>query len=768
MKFLHHPQSSLNGEWQMAHSPHSHHITCIADLEKSGLEILPAQVPGNLELDLWAAGKIGDPFAGMNIAGLRALENHHVWYARRFHVSPVDHHEPVLRFEGSDCYAKYYLNGQLLDESDNALVEHEFAAGHLLREGANEIALHFRPAVLEAKKYPYNAGVEAFPANYESLYVRKAPHCFGWDIMPRALSAGLWRDVSLVWQPAERLEEVFLETLSCNQESAVLRLFYRGHFNYFDGDYSLEIEGHGTKSTFHHRQKVLFEAGQCILNIGRPELWWPHGRGDAHLYEVTVRLLTGEKIVDGVEFRHGIQSVKLERTSLTNEKGEGEFCFRVNGEKMFVMGTNHVPLDAYHSRDLQHTEKYLQMARELGCNMLRCWGGNVYESDLFFDLCDENGILVWQDFSMACAAYPQDVEFQKRFADEACKVIKRLRENACLALWAGDNECDSSGFRNERQNYDPNQNILTRAVLPRLIKDHDPGREYLPSSPYIDETAKQKGLHYLPEHHPWGPRDYFKSDYYQNILCHFASEIGYHGCPSSASVQRFISPGKLWPPHKEEWLLHATSPVPGVDLYDYRVKLMKQQIRTFFGEEPDSLEEFSLMSQIVQAEAKKFFIEFFRTGKWRRTGILWWNLRDGWPQFSDAVVDYYFEKKLAYYFIQRAQQPLLLAFREPDNGSIQLVACNDTRQNLNIHYSVKDITSGALIQEATANAELDAVTPLALVPYDAKEQCLYMIEWQSELGASKNHYLAGAPPFDTALYQDWYRKIYSSFFSERR
>jgi beta-mannosidase len=367
-----------------------------------------------------------------------------------------------------------------------------------------------------------------------------------------------------------------------------------------------------------------------------------------------VRLWKNGVEIDSAQFRHGVRTVELERTSITGPKGEGEFCFRVNGEKIFIKGSNHVPADAYHSRDVERIPRIIDLAVECGCNMLRCWGGNVYENDLFYDLCDEKGLLIWQDFGMGCAVYPQDEEFQRALAHEAGIVVRRLRGHACIALWAGDNECDLVPSWFGDTSYNPNTNLLTRVVLPRVLQAEDPKRAFLPSSPYMDEVAFRAGQTFLPEEHLWGPRDYFRSDYYKNSLCHFASEIGYHGCPSPDSIRKFISPENLWPNDNAEWLLHSTCAVPELGVGEGRITLMNNQIREMFGTVPDNLEDYAFASQCVQAEAKKFFIELFRTQKWRRTGILWWNLIDGWPQFSDAVVDYYFGKKLAFDYIKRA------------------------------------------------------------------------------------------------------------------
>jgi len=754
---------NLGGEWSFAYSltPLSPEPATLRDVAAQGLAILPCRVPGNFELDLQAAGVVPEPFFGMNIAQLRKYEQAHIWYGREFSVGSRLGSDAHLVFHGLDCIARIYLNGQLIACCDNMLVEHAVSVDeHLGAE--NELLVYIMPVVEEARRYDYPPKVAALAFNYESLHVRKAPHMYGWDIMPRALSAGIWRPVELRFMPKERLEHVYLETLSIDGDvgAASLLLHYRARISGgSDDDYELQAVGTCGDSRFSARQSVQFDAGQITFEVLSPKLWWPAGRGEPHLYEVTVSLLKNGQQVDCMSFTHGIRTVELERTSTTDLAGSGEFCFRVNGEKLFVKGTNWVPVDAYHSRDVERIPLALDMVSDLGCNMIRCWGGNVYEDDLFYRLCDERGLLVWQDFAMACAIYPQDEEFQRRIAAEARQVIRRLRQHACLALWCGDNECDFS-YEWFGRHLDPNTNVLTRRVLPEVLRDEDPLRPYLPSSPYVDEAAFRLGERFLTEHHLWGPRDYYKSPFYRDSLCHFASEIGYHGCPAPESVKEFISPGKQWPYRdNEEWLLHATSPVPGAEGYNYRVELMAKQIRELFGEVPDNLDDFAFASQVSQAEAKKFFIELFRAHKWRRTGIIWWNLMDGWPQFSDAIVDYYLRKKLAYDFIKVSQQPVCLMLREPLDWQQEIVACNDTREDIALEYEVRDADSGDVVGRGKTMARGDAVTVVDRIPFSMGEKRFYLLEWETPSGRGRNHYLAGNPPFDLETYRGWLRRL---------
>lgn len=215
----------------------------------------------------------------------------------------------------------------------------------------------------------------------------------------------------------------------------------------------------------------------------------------------------------------------------------------------------------------------------------------------------------------------------------------------------------------------------------------------------------------------------------------------------------------MWPyQNNEEWLLHCTSPIPGVDGYDYLVELMAKQVRTLFGGVPGNLEEFAFASQAVQAEALKFFIELFRSQKWRRTGIIWWNLINGWPQFSTAVVDYYFEKKLAYDFIKRSQRPVCLMLKEPKKKEQELVVSNDTRKDVRVRYRLSDADTGKILAEGEKRATNNSVTILTRIPFRGDEKRFYLIDWEDSFGAGRNHYLSGIPPFDLSGYKRWLRK----------
>jgi beta-mannosidase len=754
-------KQDIGGRWLFNYCDEEHSFKNIGEIKDYFKESYEADVPGNFELDLQANGIIPDPYYGKNIKIVQDYENKNIWYYRKFQIDgSYDLQNAYIVLEGLDCVADIYINEKLLGHTDNMMISHEFNLGDFICQGENEIVVHIRPVAKEALKYDYPVLASGFHANYQSLYIRKPAHMFGWDILPRIISAGIYRPIYIEYRTPIAFNECYLQTSAINDDGCSMMFFYKCSFEKEPGvKWSIVLEGNCVNSSFREEFILAFQYGKHIFDFKNPLLWNPRGSGEQNVYDVKATLLENGSPRASIGFRHGIRTIKLIRETVSNDIPDGEFHFLVNGRKVFAKGTNWVPADAFHSRDRKRITAILDMAAELNCNIIRCWGGNLYEDDLFYDMCDELGIMIWQDFALACAIYPQDLEFQEVIRNEADAVIKRLRQHPCLALWAGDNECDQAyswfGF-----DINPNTNVLTRKILPDCVRNHDPFRDFLPSSPYIDENSWHKGDSHLPENHLWGIRDYYKSDYYAKSSCRFASEMGYHGCPSPESIAKFISPENIWPYDNEEWLLHSTSPLPEIDKrYNFRVSLMANQIKVLFGSIPDNIDDFSMASQISQAEAKKFFIELFRGDKWKRTGIIWWNLMDGWPQFSDAVVDYYFNKKLAFDYIKRSQMDIVLMFREPDKGFIELIACSDLPKSTASNYKVTDLDTGETIMESTAEFTADAVTSLGKITLNEKDRRFLMISWDISGNSYFNHYLTGSPPYDLSWYHNCLEKL---------
>lgn len=354
---------------------------------------------------------------------------------------------------------------------------------------------------------------------------------------------------------------------------------------------------------------------------------------------------------------------------------------------------------------------------------------------------------------------PQDSEFYEQIRKEAESVVRKLRTHASIVLWSGDNECDA--WMMLLQHMDPGENRITREILPQVVRRCDPARPYLPSSPYYSPkvyASRDESL--IPEYHLWGPRDYYKSTFYTRSTAHFISEIGYHGCPNLSSIRQFIDEQHLWPwKNNDQWIAHATSPTGNIGPYLYRIELMAMQIQELFGHIPEDIESFIFASQISQAEAVKFFIEMVRLSKPRRTGILWWNVMDGWPQFSDAVVDYYFEKKLAYHYIRRVQQPVAIMIDEPDSWHVRVTAGNDSLHHRQVRYRVWDADDGKTLLEGDLSVGVNENQPLGQIRVSRGEQKCFLIEWTTDSRTYGNHYLHGMPPFDLDRYRRWLASI---------
>lgn len=746
---------NLGGQWKLYAFPqHSLEIGHPDDLASKGLPSIPAQVPGNVELDLLAAGQIPDPYVGSNIKILQQYELYEWWYETSF-PAPAQHGRTELVFHGADCLATYWLNGVELGSSDNMLISHTFDITSRLVPGENKLHVRLRSPIIEAMNKEYDPSMWAMEYNWAQLWVRKAAHGFGWDIMPRAVSAGLWRDVELVIHDAAEIRDMYFFTRAASEGHANVGIYYQLHVNpALLGALTLRIVGRCGDAEFHREARIGFSAGSVDLSIHGAKLWWPRGYGQANVYDVTTTLLHNGTVLAERTDTFGIRTVELLRTQITSAENPGQFQFRVNGVPVFAKGSNWVPADMFHSKDKARIPAILDLFADMNCNIVRIWGGSVYEDHDFFERCDREGFMVWQDFSFACALYPQTEEFYEAVRTEARFIVRKLRNHPSLVLWCGDNEIDA--FSHNRT-IRPANNKISREVLPAVVQQCDPYRPYLESSPYVpDEVWRNKDMSLLPEEHLWGPRDYFKSKFYSGSKMHFISEIGYHGCPSPDSIRRFIDKEHLWPfQNNEQWAYHSSDPIGLEGIWASRIGLMADQVKEMFGIVPDNLDDFALASQISQAEAKKYFVEMMRIKKGLRSGIIWWNMMDGWPQFSDAVVDYYFNKKVAYYYLKNVHQDICIMIDEPADWHVRAVVSNDTLQAKQGTFRIWDADSGADLLKGEFYSHANGNADLGRIRISHSEQRLFVIEWTIEGKSYRNHYLLGFPGFSLDAYKKW-------------
>ncbi len=751
---------SLDGNWKMFHFPQGkHNITEPRQLKTAGLTAIDATVPGDAPLELSRTGELpADLLFGENITKLKPYELYEWWYQREF-PTPKDlaGRRVELCLHGVDCLATYWFNGVKIGESENALIEHCFDVTDKLSANApNQLTIRLRSAVIEAAGKVYEpANTSDSSSTQESIWIRKPAHSWGWDIMPRAVSAGLWRSVELIVHAAHEIPEIYFATVAASEESARLTVSFDVTTDLtLIPELRLRVQGECGGSTFSRLHKMEFTAGRFEISVPNPKLWWPRGYGEANLYKVTTQLLQGDRVLASREDTIGIRKMELIRTETTSPDKPGQFLFKVNGVPILVKGSAWVPADAFHSRDRARYEQMLALFSDLQCNMLRSWGGGVYEDDAFFDICDRSGIMVWQDFAMACAIYPVTPEFQDVIRKEAVAVVRKLRNHPSLAVWSGDNECDQSYYFS---GFDPAHNTLTRELLPQIVFQCDPYRPYLPSSPYMaPEAIATKNLDLLPETHLWGARDYFKSSYYQNHAAHFLSEIGFNGCPGLSSLKRFIDEKHLWPwKDNAQWILHSTSPIG----LPYQNIVLADEGKEFFGTLPGNLEDFIVATQIDQAEAFKFVVEMTRLKKWHSTGALWWNVIDGWPNLNASLVDYYYNKKLGYHYVRRVQQPTCLMVDEPQDWFVRVVMGNDSCQDASGHYKIWDADSGETLLEGDYKSKANENVEVGKLAVFHSDKKLWLMEWTAGGKRYVNHYLLGTPAFSLAQYKEWLPKI---------
>ena len=768
--------SSAEGIWTLHYGLQNEHAPKTPkELKKSGLRPISATVPGNVEIDLMAEGLIEDPLVGNNVNDLRKYETYQWWYHRKFEQPVVPKGSRVeLCFDGIDTFADIWLNGRKIGTVENMLVEHRFDITDYL-EKENELYIRISSTILEARKHRLHELGERYNALAEAVSIRKPGHMFGWDILPRLISAGLWKDVKMEIIPSTYWESVYWATkwVWPKERKADLYVNWQFQTDRLDIDdltMNIFLRRNG-KTVYEHSEKVYTTVSRHrIYGLKDVDLWWPRGFGEPSLYEAVMELVDKDgKILASNVQNIGIRKVELISSDISTMENPGEFYFKVNGEKVFIKGTNWITLDAIHSRDKEHIKPSFDMLVDLNCNMIRLWGGNVYEHNEFYDLCDQNGIMVWQDFAFACNLYPQSEEFSNMVREEAKKVILRLRNHPSIVIWVGNNENDIAldfGGGDQIQ-IDPNTDVISRKVLPEMVRRYDPKTPYLPSSPYISPEAFKvhNSVHryVTPEQHLWGKRGYYKAPFYTKTSARFLGEIGYHGCPSRESLEKMFDEEFVYPwqnsnnfEWNDQWKTKAVRAHPSSPGNDHRNDYLLTGIKSIFNEVPRDLDKFIIASQIVQAEAMKYFVEFWRMRKFDEgSGILWWRLRDGWPVISNGIVDYYYDKKLAYQYIKRVQTDVCVMIGDAsDKSSHPIIVVNDTREAVKGILSVKNADNGKLLYSKNFTVNQNGKSIEGYLPESIKPE-LWLIEWEINGNTHTNHYFSFKPQVDLEVYLKW-------------
>jgi beta-mannosidase len=660
---------------------------------------MPATVPGCVHVDLEAAGKIGDPFYRLNENDQQWIE-HASWEYQTTLQVPVallarEHVELV--FDGLDTFAEVFVNGVSVLATDNMFRAWRVDVKSHLRPTENVVVVRFRSPI-EAVKASYDhLGYHLPAANDQgkemvSMWARKAPYHYGWDWGPRFVTSGIWREARLEAWDGARLNDVqvFQDHLDAGAAALTIKARVIGSRA---GRYRLTVTADGGAPIAESDVNVEVGPNELTLKarIDKPELWWPNGLGAQRMYALETTLLQEGAGLDARVTRIGLRTIEVVHAH--DDLGKS-FVIKVNGAPVFMKGANWIPADSFVTRVTEtRYRELLRSAAAAHMNMIRVWGGGIYEDDRFYALCDELGLLVWQDFMFACSMYPGDAAFVENVRQEAIANVRRLRNHPSLALWAGNNENEAAwhgwGWQEKFALPKTAQDRIWHdyvhmfhELLPAVINAEDPGRFYTRSSPSANEDGVPAGKMGWGDSHYWGVW-HAENPYeaYTDNVSRFMSEYGFQSFPELGSVARYTDPRTDWDIGSPVMLSHQRHPRGNALIKKY----MERDFRT-----PKDFASFLYVGQVLQATVIKYAAEAHRRAMGRNWGSLYWQLDDCWPVASWSSIDYYGRWKALQYAARRFFAPVLVSPVE-HQGNIELWAVSDRRADAPARLTVRTL-----------------------------------------------------------------------------
>ena len=705
---------SLNGIWRM----HWCDIAQGRPDTAAQLPALPYCVPGDVHTPLIDAGLIPEPLYGMNSLDCRWVEEKEFWCARDFTLTQEDM-APVmlLTFEGLDCTADVYLNGQKIGSHNNAFVEISWDVAQFVHIGENHLLVRIDQGLKEAQTHDLEQmGLMWNNDQPWRAWMRKPQFVYGWDWTIWLASCGIWKDVSLTAIAQAAITDVYARTeaktidegqpcavkitvdaLVQKEEGAVLRCRILDKANAVVAECCHALEN-GTK--------------EMELTIPNAHLWWCNGMGEAYLYTVAVTAEDANGgVLDRFTQRLGLRTIALTEPDL-GENGSG-FVFLLNGVPVFCKGANHVPCDCLPGRITPDKERQLvTLARDEHMNMLRLWGGGVYTSEAFMAACDEMGIMVWHDFMYACGYHPDhDPGFMENVTIEARKAIRRLRRHASLIGWAGNNEIQEMYTCQKQWNPDLPWygGTIYEKLLPSLVQQMCPSLVYRPSSPFGGEfqaDCRRGDQHIWVLTHVDSHPHYMDLWRFTEFQAKFLSEFGLMGAMTLETAQSCIPPEHLHP-DDPVWLHHTNS------CQNY--SLLDRMKRQYFGDGTHTPQQYILRSQAIQSEITRHIYEEFRRQKFVCAGLLFWTLSDSYGVHNWSLIDYGLRRKPIYHALKQAMAPLALCVRgwsaqthegrehwrshwRNGPGKLEIWGMNDTRfaENATLEWAVLTLNGETL------------------------------------------------------------------------
>lgn len=701
---------------------------------------IPASVPGDITIDLYNAGIVKNPYFGDN-------QKENDWIPRRdfTYITEIEADDALLSqecveivFNGIDVYADIYFNGKLIGSTDNMFLQYRFDITDALKKGANELRVEMLSTLNKMDTFDSSNYFSIF--NEKRIFVRKAQCHFGWDWAPKICAYGIWEDVYLAYGAKRSIDNVF----TVADDKGNLTFFTQMNYNIAEE----KENGENPDDVLHyyvaekpfstdyvkHSLPVIGVRNFLALKIEDAQLWWPAGYGEQPLYSYKIELERKGEIIHTQEGKFAFRSVELcEEPKAETLLG---YTLKINGKEIFVRGSNWIPVECF--TGVVEDEKYdvlTDLAKQGNLNMLRVWGGGIYEKDVFYDLCDEKGILVWQDIMLACADIPEDIPaWVDNMVKEVEYQVKRLRNHPSLVYWCGGNEKTGSYGRLITQG-----DFFVNYTLRGIISHLDHTRPYARQSPcgWTDvgnDTTSGESHHNSFERSLVEGMENYRALVAEKILP-FISEAALMG-PNTVETNEKIYPAdKLWPMN---------------DLWDDRlmenpygsVPMTFAKRQMWYAEhnygEVKSLEDFTAKAMLVHSEAMRAEAEFARSNEGITAGFLNWMYSDIWPSGSWSVVDYWCEPKEVYYQLKRSYAPRLVTFVQNGKGETELVVVNDTLTpySTTIRFGAKTL-DGAVIytDEATVsaltgiykqkvNADIDYKTSYLFVEYEENGEVL--------------------------------------------
>jgi len=682
---------------------------------------MDAHVPGCVHTDLIRNQVIEDPFYRLNEHDVQWVDKKDWIYETEMEVpaSLLEKARVALEFQGLDTHADVFLNGEKILEADNMFREWSVEVKKVLKPGSNTLRIYFHsPIKVGLGKYDnYPHRVESSGNDLAEIgqvtdgkkvspHIRKAQCHFGWDWGPRLVTSGIWKPIILkAWDQARILNlQIVQESLNDQRAELVARFEIDSES---DGpvDLKIGVGGKEIKSTRMELSKGI-HTYEVPFPIEDPQRWWTNGLGEAHLYQISAILDAGNGTQE-VNHRIGLRTLEVVREK---DEGGSSLYFKLNGHPVFMKGANWIPADAFLDRvSPEKYEKLILTAKASNFNMLRIWGGGIYEKDIFYDLCDQHGILVWQDFMFACNMYPGHPEFLESVGREADDNIRRLRNHPSIALWCGNNEILSAwwrwGWKEAIETEDPAGAVaqwqaykgIFLDVLPEAVAQNDPDRFYWASSPQSGDTIPEDLAN--GDSHYWGVwwgKESFER--YHTYLARFMSEYGFQSFPEFRTVKTYASEGD-YDIYSEVMKSHQRSSIGNETIETYMLRDYKK---------PKDFESYLYMSHVLQAEGVKKAMEGHRIAMPYTMGSLYWQINDCWPVASWSSTDYYVNWKALQYFSKKAFSEVLVAPRE-EEGSLKVHVVSDRLKPTQATLSLRLMDfSGSILWSEEKQLELPA------------------------------------------------------------